>query len=1505
MIGNDNILKSDEILLENLDYGSYIMIEEGTTSYSENVKYATADFTKLYVRKLRLPEGKGNVVYLLSDTFDNALNMINSRYFITPPSYRRMFYPWVSTGSFMGKRYRMNAKSNVKSRNTAITSTTKLRPFATRYLTATSENVFFSTADLYASVKPLVEKTPITKCYQEFFPEFTKMLDKMTPPKNERFLAQNKNNCTRLLMIDCDAFAFKNGAPLDENKANPLYLLYLAYLRMKDLSKMNVDLDMVICYKNMFMKFNPSKLTDSKAFSSFKRVLFRILNANLDDYTSQLSDEEKSEIVNAGKEHSISNIVSNVTKPYTKNVSEPVKNALEDSVKGSFKRQVATIAAMDQTIKDIQKHVSDGRDISKEPEKKEDLFTQVLKGSEKKSLIHTNPAKTPLDTEREKLFNAIGSEYNPLTQRSGIVIDEEENDNFETPDEGTYEDEEEEIQDDIIDIIATDEDVAAEVLDEVQDHVAPLTNVRTAPVNGARDQRLREEQKKITVKNSTIGEILEQDASNVPIQSTNKSKVMHTSNQNMHNMTYINFDKTYIDNLYVKDLVACFDMLKDKDTRFYITNIDIKDTSDSLNLKETWTVNLIDENKKRHTIKVDIPKFQNDRFMLIRGNKYIILKQNFYNPLVKDTPDTVIMTTNYNKITIDRKATKSISTVERIFSLIKKTGDGKIFTSGDSSRGNMSYISSLEYDELSRRLFKYSSNGCELYFSRDYIKENLSDQIPKGMKDTEFYIGHEGNIPVIMDDDTGLDRTGRTIAEIIENNLPDDYKVLYNSIKAPAQSMYVEAKLAGEFVPIIVVLLVWVGFKKTLNNMGIYWRFDPDAKRVPTPTASRKYIRFADGILEYEAKTFAELILNGLNKLHPEKLKLEDFETEICYDEYIYAQWGSYNGITELRNFYEFLVDPITKQVCRDLKMPQEPDLLLIHAVKLLSDNNFMPKSSDNLYRVRSVEMIPAILYSCIANQYKAYVKSGRRIPMTLKQSCVIDVLMSDSCKNVEGYSTLNPVIEVAKTHTISTKGYKGSNSEHSYDLKKRSYDPSSVGKIAITTSADANVGINRELVIEPTLSNARGYRDQVEDVETLKDVNVFSPVEMLTPGTSRNEDPIRTAIASKQSQHVVPVDDASPSLVSNGYDEAVQFALSDDFVINAKEDGKVIDVNEELGFIVVEYKSGERKAITTKPEIVKNSGGGFYMKNQLTPTHTKVGETFKKDEPLAYHDKYFRYSKMNGLRYAIGPNVKVAFMSSYNTYEDAGIATEEFAERMGSSIVYQQKGKFKRNNNILSMVKVGDHVNIGDSIIKYDLSVEDNELAGYLTRLSDENRALLEEQTKNDIKAEHAGTIVDIKVYTLLDPSNLSPSLANIVQRYFDYGLNKKKYLEQFDNSDGIIKAGYMLTDPTEPVKNPYNAIKGNKGIDVLIEIHIEHKDVLGVGDKIALYSANKQIVSQVIPKGYEPYSEFRTDEHISVLTSPGTIARRMTPAVIGVSAAMKCLIELKRKINNEIKYR
>jgi DNA-directed RNA polymerase beta subunit len=408
----------------------------------------------------------------------------------------------------------------------------------------------------------------------------------------------------------------------------------------------------------------------------------------------------------------------------------------------------------------------------------------------------------------------------------------------------------------------------------------------------------------------------------------------------------------------------------------------------------------------------------------------------------------------------------------------------------------------------------------------------------------------------------------------------------------------------------------------------------------------------------------------------------------------------------------------------------------------------------------------------------------------------------------------------------------------------------------------------------------------------------------MLTPGTAASDDPIRVAMANKQSKHQVPVKNASPSLVSNGFDEAIQFHLSDDFVVNAEEDGQVVKVDEATGFIIVRYDSGRNHAFNIKPEIVKNSGGGFFLSNSLLPV-VKMGQKFKKDEVLAYHDKYFRYSKLNGLRYAIGPLVKIAFISTYNTYEDAGLCTEKLADSIRTSIVYPVDAPLVKTTNIIHMVKVGDKVAVGDALLKYDVTYDDSEITKFMNNLSsDTAKENIMDESRSDVEAHQAGTIVKIEVISLHDPSNLSPSLGKVVQQYFDEGNNKKRLLEEYDSTPGTVKAGYLLTDSTEPHVSRYNRIKHYKGKDVVITFYIEHEDVAGIGDKVAIYGANKNIISEKIKKGYEPYSEHRPEEEISIITSPGTIARRMTSSVLPVSMAMKCMVELKRKIAADIKF-
>ena len=62
--------------------------------------------------------------------------------------------------------------------------------------------------------------------------------------------------------------------------------------------------------------------------------------------------------------------------------------------------------------------------------------------------------------------------------------------------------------------------------------------------------------------------------------------------------------------------------------------------------------------------------------------------------------------------------------------------------------------------------------------------------------------------------------------------------------------------------------------------------------------------------------------------------------------------------------------------------------------------------------------------------------------------------------------------------------------------------------------------------------------------------------------------------------------------------------------------------------------------------------------------------------------------------------------------------------------------------------------------------------------------------------------------------------------------------------------------------------------------------------------FTALKSIVGEVIPEGYEPYSEFRPNEEVSSLIGPSAILKRQVPSIILTVLGNKVIVELKRKL-------
>ena len=978
--------------------------------------------------------------------------------------------------------------------------------------------------------------------------------------------------------------------------------------------------------------------------------------------------------------------------------------------------------------------------------------------------------------------------------------------------------------------INDDKELLAEIYDKT---IAPIVPTNTA--SSARDALLKKEQENLKIGNMTFKELKNIQANHIKVPVRDVSSSVRTTNNNVKQLRFVNFEKTYNEKLMPKDITNAFLALNDKSIPMYVRKIEVNDTSDELNYKETYTVYLEDANRQRHTIKVDLPKILENKYLFIGGNKKRIKFQNLLYPVVKTKENIVQINTNYNKMFIERVENKSTSANERLFKMITSSDELlKMFPKGNAIAANNANITTVEYDELSKRFAEFNNGKMKLIFNQNDAKEFAESKNIKIPKNNMFIGIDKQEKPIFIDIDTQKTKDGKTIVMVILDSLPEEYKKQYESIKAPARLMYVRAKVMKQFISVGLLLGFWEGLTSVLAKGKVKYRLE---NKLPTLTPTEGFIQFADCFLIYEETVANSLILNGFKFMDTSKIPINDMDTKDAYLPYIVKRYGTAIISNALLNTYEFYIDPITKEVLEDLNLPTDIVSLILYAVSLLSDSQYVSEIYQGLARIRSTEIIPAILYEQLAKKYTSYRQSNGKKKFTVPQDCVIKEIMA--LKTVEDLSTLNPTLEMEMCHGISSKGFRGANVDEAYTIEKRMYDASMTGIIAPSSSPDGSVGVNKTLSMEPSIKSLRGYVELKDNkLDELHDVNLFSAAELSIPMGARYDDPTRLGHALKQSKHVIPVKKSSPVLISNGVEEVARFELSSDFVVNAEEAGEIVDYDEASKIMIAKYKSGKCQAINLGGTIVKNGGGGFFLSNKLITT-LKVGDKFKANDVLAYHKDFFTNSKFNNCRMNMGTLTKVGIMSTYNTYQDATMITEKFSEEASTEMVFVKQVSIGKNSNVEYMVKVGQEIKVGDSLIQFDDSYDDESLNALLAGLSGAQQEELMAGSRNDVPSKYSGVIEDIKIYSTVETDELSPSLRKIVTKYYNKIDKKKKFLEKYDpeSKTSIVKCGMLVTDTNKKISpNKFGVIKGVKVEEgVMIEFYIKHSEPLEIGSKIA----------------------------------------------------------------------
>lgn len=1392
--------------------------------------------------RYRLPANKEDTsVYLLSDSFEYDIQLIKNMP-LPKLSYKNIIIPYRIIDKIGVKPFRYLCSAGEYNRKLTHMMKSKLMPelipIRFPYPKVIKDNLYISMSDIIPLVTPFFRIYTRQHIQENIFDLFDKVM---------KFFNFSKN---KYIIIDTKRYKIYkelNQTTLMNDIVNSLLTAYI----INPVNKIK-KLDYIIIFRapEADYKFDLS-LFEKRDIQRMKTML---KNIGVESEMTAKSNDEAEDNVDAfmmKAQPDISTETDNDEEENTSNIPDEVKEIHDANVNStrSIQDTLNKLSSKYGTVENDKQADDENKTLYNV--KTMDINAQLIK--------KINP-----DTQ-------IVSNYKKLTDA---------------------------VDPDIIKDNTVEGNIVKDTIKNMSSQVAPA-NETTAmnATTSAREKEIREKLGKVKLNNITFDTIT--SVTDVPKPKPIKLNKLTTTNPGaIKGSQFAYIAEEYEEKLLDRDIVATFMNFSKLPDGFYVTDVQVTDISTVTTLMNNWKVTLKNKlSDKQSVINIRVPKVINGRFYN-NGIWYNIGKQDFPIPILKINKKTVMLTSNYNKITCTRYDTRSLVDLGMLIKVIDKltddSGKNKYIRVGNSSNTNSRFISTIEYDEYARKWLSFVNKEAklEILFNRSQCLKNYSFV---KVDEKEFCCGMIDQVPIVINTETGLTRDGRTLTDTILQTLPDEIKNSYRKQKPGKMSMYSEITI-GMTIPLGVAISAWEGISQLLKKSGAKYQY------VNSTFDDTHYfiIPFKDKNLAIENSISNQLIFNGFYRLNTKAYAISDFETPIMNTNSIYVDifnqlfFKQYSQLTNFITYYHFFVDAITADVCNHYHIPNDISGMLIYASNLLADNNHTSENDAALYRIRSSEIIPAIIHYHLALAISKYNNSvgskARGHSITMNPNEVMNELLA--VPNVEPMSALNPMNELHLRENITKKGFKGVNSDRSYTKNKRTYEDSMIGKVAISSPNSANVGVNRQLVADPKIESVRGYTS-TNGVDTdFNDLQLASFSELLTPGTVTRDDAIRTAIATSQTSHIVSTAGAQPCLVSNGVDEIVPAYLTEEFSYVAREDGEVIDMNDD--YMILRYKSGKKKAVNISHKQSANTSSGFYVDNQLV-SNFKVGEKFKEGDILAYHPKYFSKDSEGMVRLNIGPLSKVAFSGLYSTYEDAGLVTTKMSKKLGTTYSMMESIKISAMDNIESIVKVGDEVEVGDPLVIFGMGDTGDKAVDNFLRAFIKDDADVLAKAKRIKRAKNAGTVVDVRMYTTKSLDKLSPSLFKIFDEYFKENIKRRQILDKHDKTNSVYKMDTLYSLPTEPLKG--STIKGIT-CDVLVEIFIEHTDEASVGDKLAIYGASKQILSEVIPEGMEPYSEDRPEEEVSLFVAPSAILKRMIPSLLITASANKVLLELKRSI-------
>jgi hypothetical protein len=826
-------------------------------------------------------------------------------------------------------------------------------------------------------------------------------------------------------------------------------------------------------------------------------------------------------------------------------------------------------------------------------------------------------------------------------------------------------------------------------------------------------------------------------------------------------------------------------------------------------------------------------------------------------------------------------------------------------------------MTTLEYDEYSKTIYtitikSHDKKSVSFVFNQKDFRTMMEDL------DIE-YIEKPGLCPICIDDtkkigyiniNTGKDNIEDkyTISELIINAIikyaqMEHAEAVIKKIAVPKKHMYTRMHYLDRLLSFGVFLGYLYGLTALLKKTGVVYAIRKDKlTNIEKHNLSRNTIQFSDCYLDYDVNpTRHSLLLNGIgSEVDCLNYTIADMDTETPYLHTFESLFKTTHMAKGYKTCQIWMLDPFSVRVLKDLGLPYEFFEVMLYANSLLEDNSCVDPKTTAVNRIRKYELIPYFMYQSMARSYLDYkYRYGKKGTMSVKRNDIIARLKDSHLCN--DYDTLNPIRELESEGTVTFKGPGGCNVTDAYSLSRRAYDKSMVGIFAASTPDGPSVGITKYLTLNPRIKNITGLMKSgsTDDIKDVDFGNMGSVAELLVPNAIDHDDAKRLGMVGKESKHMMVPNESDPILIGNGVEKVVPYMVSNDFISIAKNNGKVLAVDKELGLAIVEYSDGVKESVDIVDRAHKDGGMGFYIvsKKQF---NFKEGDAFKKNDVLAMNPGYFSTVKGKGApEFTLGVLANVAIIMSYTTYEDSSIIFERIGTKLSTEVVFCKQIVIGAKTTVHKIVSAGEPITAGDPLMVYEDELEDAEVADVLSNANISSMSHLEDIIKHIPKSKNTGTIHDVKVHYTVPISDMSDSVKAIVVRYNNKINARKKYIDSFESqAPGDIIIDYV------GVSKPDSLSKLNGAYcptgKVLIEIYTKYRDFPGAGDKVVYYAAMKTVLHRQYPQSMAPYPLGRKNDSIDAILSPISIEARMVTCIFYAMYGNKCIMALKERIRD-----